>query len=131
MAYILSPATNDRQLPERNPPWRATCAELTKRPGSLRVWERNFVASLAEILKAVAETMERPQSDRRARAAPGGGMSAEMKFWATFFVDYGAAAKWERMVTLPTLAAKITEVTRPVKDQLPWLKLGMLRRQAD
>lgn len=51
-------------------------------------------------------------------------MSADMRFWATFFVDYGAAAKWERMVTLPTLAAKITEVTRPAKNQLPWLKLA-------
>jgi hypothetical protein len=26
--------------------WRATCAELAKRPGDLRPWERSFVADL-------------------------------------------------------------------------------------
>jgi len=26
--------------------WRTTCAELQKRPGSLRPWERSFVADL-------------------------------------------------------------------------------------
>jgi len=26
--------------------WRATCAELAKRPGDLRAWERKFIADL-------------------------------------------------------------------------------------
>jgi hypothetical protein len=33
-------------VPHRAPPWRATCLELQKRPGSLRRWEIGFVASL-------------------------------------------------------------------------------------
>jgi hypothetical protein len=51
-------------------------------------------------------------------------MSAEMKFRVTYFRDYSASEKWERDVTLADLAAKIAEVTRPTKEQLPWLKLA-------
>lgn len=51
-------------------------------------------------------------------------MSAEMKFRVTYFRDCSASEKWERDVTLADLAAKIAEVTRPTKEQLPWLKLA-------
>jgi hypothetical protein len=47
-----------------------------------------------------------------------------MKFRVTYFRDYSASEKWERDVTLADLAAKIAEVTRPTKEQLPWLKLA-------
>ena len=47
-----------------------------------------------------------------------------MKFLVTFFIDYSASAKWERKTTLPTLAARIADVTRQTKGQLPWLKLA-------
>jgi len=43
-AQILAP------VPVKREPlfstWRATCAELAKRPGDLRAWERKFVADL-------------------------------------------------------------------------------------
>jgi hypothetical protein len=29
-------------------PWHATCAELAKRPGHLRPWERQFIAGLPQ-----------------------------------------------------------------------------------
>ena len=51
-------------------------------------------------------------------------MTPDMKFLVTFFIDYSASAKWERKTTLPTLAAKIADVTRQTKGQLPWLKLA-------
>jgi hypothetical protein len=51
-------------------------------------------------------------------------MTPDMKFLVTFFIDYSASAKWERKTTLPTLAARIADVTRQTKGQLPWLKLA-------
>jgi hypothetical protein len=39
-----APAAPVRSAPATN--WQRVCAELAKHPGSLRVWERNFVASL-------------------------------------------------------------------------------------
>jgi hypothetical protein len=44
VAAMLAP-----QSPRRTPPrcqWRALCAELAARPGSLRTWERHFVTDL-------------------------------------------------------------------------------------
>ena len=47
-----------------------------------------------------------------------------MKFHATFFDNYAATSKHERRVTLPQLADRIAAISRPTKDQLPWLKLA-------
>ncbi len=41
---LLTPARAHRE-PQRGI-WRTTCAELQKRPGDLRTWERAFVADL-------------------------------------------------------------------------------------
>ena len=35
--------------------WRQTCAELAKRPGALRVWERKFVANLANFARITSK----------------------------------------------------------------------------
>lgn len=48
IAPVLPP---ERPKPERRDApigWRATCLELQKRPGSLRPWERGFVAGLPD-----------------------------------------------------------------------------------
>jgi hypothetical protein len=41
---LLTPARAHRE--PQHGTWRTTCAELQKRPGGLRTWERAFVADL-------------------------------------------------------------------------------------
>jgi hypothetical protein len=42
----------------------------------------------------------------------------------TFFVDYAASTKTERTLSVGALADRIRSATAPVKESLPWLKLG-------
>ena len=44
---LLAPPAVKRELQFSS--WRATCAELAKRPGDLRPWERKFINDLAAL----------------------------------------------------------------------------------
>jgi hypothetical protein len=69
---VINSTSSDRQLPERNLPWRTTVPACLRRPGDQRAWERGFLASLASLPRQSTKQIAQRALRRRMQYERGG-----------------------------------------------------------